>query len=52
MNRLEMTRRFQGHTHTVSGVIYAPTDNRLFSCGRDKNVSWFSVETGLKLGMF
>jgi len=36
MNKLEMTRRFQNHTHTVSGVIFSPTAKQLFTCSRDK----------------
>jgi WD40 repeat protein len=50
-NKLELVRRYQPHTHTVTGVIYSPSDKQLFSCSRDKQVIWHSVESGLKIGL-
>lgn len=51
MNRMERTRSFQGHTHTVTGVVYSPADDTLYICSRDKSLSWFSTDTGMKLGL-
>lgn len=51
-NKLELTRRYQAHTHTVSGVIFSFADKQVFSCSRDKQVIWHSTDSGLKTGLF
>lgn len=52
MNKMDMTGNFHGHTHTVTSVIYSPADNMLFTCSRDKSLSWFTTdrEINVKLG--
>jgi hypothetical protein len=52
MNKLEMVRRFQSHTHSVNGIVYLANEKQLLSCSRDKTIMWHSTETGHKLGIY
>ncbi|KAI6242838.1 FYVE zinc finger [Aphelenchoides fujianensis] len=52
MNKIEIVRRRQAHTHAVSGIVLSPNGKEVFTCGKDKHLVWASTETGLKTGNY